>query len=219
MPTFFTDAYTATLDILDLLPWWAHWLSGLFAVLGILLRFRWLLALVPVAGPILLMLANIAVGLLKAFSERVLVPYLKLLGHGAYKALTTPHGIVISITGAMVFILVGIVIGVKLTGHLVVDANGERDQAQIERDAAQTQLVQLEKSYAAEQDRTNKAAEARKSAEAEADAAKRAGRAVSAELKRLRNGGSTAPAGAGSPKEADGFSLFKGLPALPWGGQ
>jgi hypothetical protein len=98
-------------------------------------------------------------------------------------------------------------------------ARGERDQARFERDAAQTQLAQLEKSYAKEQERMDEAAEARKSAEAEADAAKRAGRAVSAELKRLRNGGSTAPAGAGSPKEADGVSLFKGLPALPWGGK
>ncbi len=211
--TTFTDTYTAALDAIDLLPWWAHWLSGTFAVIGALLPFRWLLAGIPIAGPILLMAANAVVGVLKLIAEVVIVPYLKLLGQGIYRACTSLPGITVAITGGMVFVIVGIVIGVRLDAHLVREANGERDEARLERDAAQKDRNQWKGRLNEQETRAGAAEQAAKLAEDKV----RAALAARDRAQRLLNapGGGAAKAGP-APAAGSGGS---GFPAVLWGGK
>lgn len=200
---------TAFSAMLDILPWWSPWASGLATVLGVLLRFRWLLALVPGVGPILLMGADAVVRGLGLIAAYILVPYLKLLGQGVWKALTSPHGLAVSITGGMAFTLFGLVLGVKLDAHLVRHANAERTKVEIKLDDANLQITDWKGRLDEQTKRAEAAKAAREKAESEAKA--NAARAAAERARRLRDAaGANTKAG---PKEAAGSGLL-GLSAL-----
>jgi hypothetical protein len=213
--TAVSDAYTAALDLWDFLPWWSTWGSAFLAVIGALLPFRWLLAFVPGAGPFLLAGANALVDLLGLVVRAVLVPYLKLLGQGIYRACTSLPGITVAITGAMVFILVGVVIGVRLDAQLVRKANEKTAAVQLaledrtkERDLALNEISQWEGRLHEQETRAGAAETARKVAEDKARAALAArDRAVA------RAGGLLKSAG-GAPKAGPQAAAGPGLPSL-----
>jgi hypothetical protein len=205
---------TTLSSILDLMPWWSPWASALLTALGVLLRFRWLLALIPGAGPILLWCADGVVRGIGVIAAKVLLPYLKQLGIGVFKALTTAHGLAVTVTGAMVFILVGITIGVRLDAHLVKTANAERLKVEQQLAAARMENEQWKGRLDDQEKRAADALEARKKAEADAKA--RARRAAAERAKRLRDGTGAGAEKAG-PQKAAGPGLL-GLPALFGGG-
>jgi hypothetical protein len=223
MTSSLDTAYRATLDAWDFLPWWSPWVSAFVTILGVLLRFRWVLALIPAAGPILLMVANWIVSVIGLIVTAVLVPYLKLLGEGIGRALTSRAGWAVTITGAMVFIIGGIVIGVRLDAHLVKAANKqlktvieERDEALADNTKWKGRLdEQADRAAKAIKDRTEaEEAAAKRIAEVEAGKAKadveaRTARGALYRLKRLYDDAGKGGATPGS-KNAPG----SGLPSL-----
>jgi hypothetical protein len=186
------------------IPWWSAHAASLGAVvgfIGLLFRFRWIVALVPVAGPFLV------------WGVERLWAFVKFVGHGLFGIVTgkqaTPLQGLANICAALfiaaLFLVGGLRLGVKVDAHLVREARERQITAEIKLDEANSERRQW-KERLDEQDRKARDAE---TALAAAEARAKAALAKSErDARRLRDvtGGA---AKAGSPKSAG-----PGLPGL-----
>ena len=163
-----------------------------FAVLLGLLKFKWLIALIPGVGPLL----GVALTAIGAF--------LKFVMKGLFGIITSPASLTAAIVIAMVSVVGGIRVGVKLDAHLVNEANSLLQEQTELREKSEALNARWKDRYALEEKRAEEARQA-------ADAAEAA--AAAAAAKRVRD---AKQAGAGvRPKEVPGSGLF-GLQPLQW---
>ena len=156
-----------------------------------LIKFKWLIALIPGVGPVL------------GVALTGLASLIKFVMRGLFGIVTSPASLTAAIVIAMVAVLFGVRVGTKLDAHLVNEANSLLQEQTELREKSDALNARWKDRYALEEKRAEEAKQAADTAEAAA---------VAAAGKRLRD----KQAGAkGGSKEASGPWL-PSLPGIQW---